>query len=167
MQKTGTTGRMLNTVFVLLLFCAFAGAMLTALLSGAGVYRSVNETMESQYTERTALAYLEAKLHHYDTADAVKLEPFADAAALALYEELDGVLYKTLIYHHDGYIKELFFEHGLFFRPEDGQKVLVAKDLQLSWAASNLLRLICISDDNREAELLVYLHSGEEVALYV
>lgn len=166
MRKTGTIGRMLNIVFVLLLFCAFALMMLMTLLSGAGVYQSVHENMEHQYEERTALAYLEAKLHHYDSVGAVQLEPFADTTALAFYEDVDDVRYKTLIYYHEGYIKELFFETGLLFQPEDGQRVLPASDLQFDWAAPNLLQLTCSTKDHTNAVLLVYLHSGEGVTYH-
>lgn len=156
----------LNTVFVLLLFCAFVMMMLMALLSGAGAYRSVQGHMEAQYTERTALSYLEAKLHHYDRVDGVQLEPFYDTMALTLYEDIDGVRYKTVIYQYDGYIRELFFEDGLTFRPEDGQIVIAAKALQCSWKQPNLLQLVCVAEDGAQTELLVYLHSGEEVELY-
>lgn len=157
---------MLNTVFVLLLFCVFALAVLMTLLSGAGAYQSLNENMEQQYTERTGLAYLEAKLRHYDENGAVQLESFADTTALALYEQVDGTQYKTLIYHHDGYIRELFFEDGLQFHPEDGQCVLEAQQITFQWKRQNLLQVACVAADGSAAELLVYLHGGEEVALY-
>lgn len=157
---------MLNTVFVLLLFCAFALTVLLTLLSGAGAYQSVQENMESQFTERTGLAYLEAKLHHYDSAGAVQIEPFGDTMALALYEEIEGVQYKTLIYHHEGFIKELFFEEGLCFQPDDGQSVLAVQDFTVCWKQQNLLQLVCISEDGTQAELTVYLHGGEEVTLH-
>ena len=166
MQKTGTTGRMLNTVLILLLFCAFALALLLALFNGAGVYRSIQSNMDSQYTERTALAYLEAKIHHYDTIGAVALEPFADTVALALYEEVDGVSYKTMIYSQEGYLKELFFEAALTVAPEAGQRVLAVKKMEFQQLEQNLLQLVCISPTGEQAMLLVYLHSGEEVMLH-
>ena len=157
---------MLNTVFVLLLFCVFAMAVLMTLLSGAGAYQSVHDNMENQYAERTGLAYVEAKLHHYDRMDAVRVEPFADTTALALYEQIDGKTYKTLIYYHDGYLKELFFEDGLVFQPADGQNVLEAEALIFNWKQPHLLQIICESDNGIQAETIVYLHSGEEVTLY-
>lgn len=166
MQRRGTTGRILNTVFVLLLFCVFTMTVVMALLSGAGAYQSIHRNMESQYTERTGPAYLEAKLHHYDKAGAVKLESFAGSTVLALYEQVDGREYKTLIYHHDGYIRELFFEDGLHLQPEDGQPVLMMQNILFAWKQPNLLQIVCIADDGVETELLVYLHGGEEVAFY-
>ncbi len=166
MQKTGTTGRMMNTVFMLLLFCVFATTVLMTLLSGAGAYQTVTDNMNQQYTERTCLSYLEAKVHHYDKMGMVKLEPFGDVVALALYEQIDDVQYKTLIYHHDGAVKELFFETGLKLQPQDGQTVLATKDLQFCWKQSNLLQLVCTAENNERIEVLVYLHGGEEVSLY-
>ena len=163
MQRIGAVGRIWNTVFVLLLFCVFTLAVGMTLTSGAGAYQSIQQHMEAQYVERTGPAYLETKLHHYDEAGAIQLEPFADRTALALYEEIDGSLYKTLIYHHDGYIKELFFEDGLVFEAEDGQRVLAAEGLLFSWKQPNLLQIVCTAQDGAETELMIYVHSGEEV----
>ena len=166
MQKTGTTGRMLNTVLILLLFCAFAMAMVLTLFSGTGVYRSIQEHMESQYTERTALAYLETKIHHYDTVGAVVLEPFAATTALVLYETVDGVLYKTVIYSHEGYLKELFSEAELMLTPEAGQRVIAVNNFEACFIAQDLLQLICTTPTGEQADLLVYLHSEGEVMHY-
>ncbi len=166
MGRTAVTSRIWNTVFVLLLFCAFTMAAAMALLSGAGAYQSMHDHMEHQYRERTGPAYLEAKIHHYDKAGAVQLEPFADSTALALYEQVDDRQYKTLIYYYDGYLRELFFEDGLQLQPEDGQPVLMMQDLSFAWKQPDLLQIICTTDDGTQTGLLVYLHGGEEVSLY-
>ncbi len=166
MQKTGTTGRMLNTVFVLLLFCVFATTVLMTLLSGVGAYQTVTDNMNQQYTERTCLSYLEAKVRHYDEVGRVNVEPFGDSVALVLYEQIEDTQYKTLIYHHDGAVRELFCETGLELQPQDGQSILATKDLQFCWKERNLLQLVCTAENNTQVEILVYLHGGEEVSLY-
>lgn len=167
MQRTGAISRILNTGFVMLLFCLFTMTVVMALLSGADAYQSMHRNMESQYTERTGLAYIEAKVHHYDKVGSVQVELFAGSPALALYEQSDGTKYKTLIYHHNGYIRELFFEDGLVLQPEDGQPVLMAQDLSFAWKQQNLMQIICTSAEGIQTEMLIYLHNGEEVALYV
>lgn len=166
MQRTGTTGRILNTVFVLLLFCVFTITVVMALLSGVGAYRSIHENMEEQYIARTGPAYLEAKLQHFDYADGVQLEAFAQCEALALYETVDGKQYKTLIYAHEGYLRELFFEDGLALKPEDGAPVLPIQDVTFAWKNANLLQIVYTALDGVETEQLVYLHGGEEVMLH-
>ncbi|MBO5430295.1 MAG: DUF4860 domain-containing protein [Peptococcaceae bacterium] len=163
MQRMEAAGRIWNTVFVLLLFCVFTLTVGLTLILGADAYQSIHQHMEAQYDERTGPAYLEAKVHHYDKAGAVQLEQFAGSTALALYEEIDGKVYKTLIYYYDGYIRELFFEDELAFQAEDGQRVLLAQDLSFHWAQTNLLQIVCTTAGSEEAALMVYLHSGEEV----
>ena len=157
----------MNMVFVLLLFCVFTAAVLVTLLVGANAYRSISDHMQQQYTERTCLAYIEAKIHHYDKCGRVVLEPFGDEMALALYEDLEGTVYKTLIYHHDGMIKELVFEEGLQHAPAAGQAIIKAQALRLYWAAENLLSMSYTADDGVQTVLAIYLHSGEEVPIYV
>ena len=62
----------------------------------------------------------------------VDVESFAGTDALVLYETFEETRYKTLIYYADGYVRELFFEDGLQFQPEDGQKIIPAQDLQVT-----------------------------------
>lgn len=166
MRKIRTANHTIDTVFVLMLFCVFTAAILTVLLAGANAYQAIADKMEEQYAERTCLSYLDAKIRHYDEIGMVDTEVFGDTNALALYEELDGIQYKTLVYYANGYVWELFFEDGLQFQPEDGQKIIPAKDLEVSWKAKDLLLLTCISEDERQEQLIVYLHSGKGVDSY-
>ena len=163
MRKIKAVNHTIDTVFVLALFCLFAAAVLMVLLSGANAYQQIAGNMESQYAERTCLAYLDAKVRHYDEAGTVAVETFDNRDALALYEEFDGVRYKTLIYYADGYVRELFFEDGLQFQPEDGQ-IVIAAGLQISKKTESLLQLVCTNEEGRKAQLFVHLRSekGED-----
>ena len=84
MRKIKAVNHTIDTVFVLALFCLFAAAVLMVLLAGANAYQQIADNMESQYAERTCLAYLDAKVRHYDEAGMVEVETFADHDALAL-----------------------------------------------------------------------------------
>ncbi len=161
MRKIKTVNHTVDTVFVLMLFCLFASAVLLVLLAGANAYQKIADNMESQYAERTCLAYLDAKIRHYDETGMVDVESFGGHDALALYEEFDGTRYKTLIYYADGFVRELFFEDGLEFQPEDGQVVVAAADLQVRKKTENLLQLTCVGEDGRREQLLAYLRSGK------
>lgn len=166
MRKIRTANHTIDTVFVLMLFCVFTAAVLTVLLAGANAYQVIANKMEEQYAERTCLSYLDAKIRHYDEIGMVGTETFGNTEALALYEELKDVRYKTLIYYADGYVWELFFEDGLQFQKEDGQKIVPAKDLRVEQKSNDLLLLTCTSEDGRQEQLIVYLHSGKGVDVY-
>ena len=104
--------------------------------------------------------YLEAK----EALEVVEM--LDECQALALYEEIEGVRYKTLIYCYDGYVRELFFEDGLQFHPADGQPVIAAQNLDVELAAGNLLRLTCVTKAGVQEEVLLYLRSVKGADVY-
>jgi hypothetical protein len=164
MRKIKTSNHVVDLVFLLALFCVFAATVLSVLMAGANVYQEIASKMEAQYTERTCLTYLDAKIRHYDEAGMVTVERFGEGNALALYEDYQGVRYKTLIYYADGYLRELYFEDGLEFQPEDGQAILAIDGLQIYQKTENLLQLVCTNDAGRQEQVLVYLRSGKGAA---
>lgn len=161
MRNIQASNRTIDIVFVLTLFCMFAASVLLVLLAGAGAYRNIAGQMEEQYTERTCLSYLDAKVRHYDCIDMVAVEPFGQENALVLYEEIGETRYKTVIYYADGYVRELFFEDGLEFQPGDGEIILPAQNLQVEWETESLLQIVCTGQDGLQEKLLVSLHSGK------
>lgn len=160
------TGYTADTVFVLVLLCVFAVSVLLVLLAGTGAYQDIAGKMEEQYEERTCISYLDAKIRHYDKAGMVSTEVFDGCEALALYEEVDGVRYKTLIYCYDGYVRELFFEEGLSFHPDDGQKIVPAESLKVTALAGNLIQLECTSETGNRETVTLYLRSGKGADYY-
>ena len=68
-------GHSIDTLFALVLFGLFAMLVLLVLMSGAGAYRGIEQSMQSHYDQRTALNYVAAKVRHYDAADCVSVEP--------------------------------------------------------------------------------------------
>ena len=166
MRKIRTVSHKVDTMFTLILFGVFAVSVLLVLLAGAGAYQDIAARMERQYEERTCLSYLDAKVRHYDAAGQVVVEMLDECQALALYEEIEGVRYKTLIYCYDGYVRELFFEDGLQFHPADGQPVIAAQNLDVELAAGNLLRLTCVTKAGVQEEVLLYLRSGKGADAY-
>lgn len=166
MRKLEQKSHTIDIVFVLALFCAFAATVLSVLLAGISAYQSIANNMSVQYNERTCLTYVDAKLRHYDERGMVSLRQFAGHDALALSEQVADVRYTTLIYYADGYVRELYFEDGLQFQPEDGEKIVAVQDLQITQMNEDLLRLVCVSADGRQEQLLVYLHSGKGADSY-
>ncbi len=160
------TGYTIDTMFVLVLLCVFAVSVLLVLLAGTGAYQDIAGKMEEQYKERTCLSYLDAKVRHYDKAGMVSAEMFDGCEALALYEEAEGVGYKTLIYCYDGYVRELFFEEGLSFQPDDGQTIVPAESLTVTVLAENLIQLECTGETGNRETLTIYLRSGKGADFY-
>lgn len=161
MRNQKTANGTIDILFLLTLFCVFAVAVLLVLTAGARSYQSVTEKMNSQYTERTGLAYVEAKLRHYDEIGGIATESFGNSEAIALRELIDGKTYKTLIYFYEDAIRELFFEDGMVFQPEDGETVIQAGGLSAQWKSDTLLEVTCRNTDGRIDRLLYYCHGKE------
>jgi len=98
-----------DSVFVLILVCAFAICSLFVILFGAQVYSGVRARSEENDTVRSGLMYLRSKVHAYDKPGAV--------SAGGLYEDSDvlmltgepfwGIFYNvTYIFYRDGALHE-------------------------------------------------------------
>lgn len=157
-------GHTVDVVFTLVLFCVFAASVMMALLSGAGVYKGVAETMAQSYEERTCLQYISAKIRHYNGDGGVFLGTFGENEALVLSEDIDGDLYNTYIYYYEGKVKELFADAELEFYPEDGFDIIEAQGISFEQTASNLIRIECTGASGNSAELLVNLRGAESEA---
>ena len=132
MVKKQTTKHHMDGLLVLLMFGVLAACVLSVLLTGAGAYRRLTERDDAAYDRRTAAQYVATRVRQADVLGGVFAEQFGDTDALVLTEEIDGALYETRIYYHDGYIRELFTEVGYEFLPEDGEKVLKAGGMTIS-----------------------------------
>jgi len=143
----------------LFLVCVFAAFLFFTLASGARIYKDVSAVMEEQYTSRTALGYVTAKLHQSDAAGCVSLGTLDDVPALVISEEYDGVEYKTFVYCWDGYITELFCPASESLLPSDGLQVIAAEELEFSMEG-NLVRIDCVTSAGA-ATAYVALVSGE------
>lgn len=155
-QKTSQT---IDVIFVLVLFCTFAAAILMVLLTGASSYKEIVATMEEHYEERTALSYIEAKVHHYDLDGAVAVGRYADRNGLRLQETVNGRSYSTWIYYYDGYVRELFCEDGLELMPDTGQKIIEAQSFIAEKIKDDLFRIVCTGKSGNQAELFLHIRS--------
>ena len=111
-----------DALFAFLLLIAFL--LFSLLLSGVGsvIYQKGTDSLNENYTTRTALAYLQEKLRQHDEADALSETTVGEQPALALAETKDGADYVTYIYYYDGALRELFTASSTPI-PETGSKI--------------------------------------------
>jgi hypothetical protein len=122
MNKT-VKNRRIDTIFVLIVFGIFAFSVLMVLMLGASIYRNMSEMSQEGQSERMVLSYIRTKVKNYDGADRVHVGDFSDIPALTIDEKLGDNVYQTLIYHHSGWLYELFTETPHYFVPEDGMSI--------------------------------------------
>lgn len=147
----------------LFLVCLFSASLFFALAAGARVYKSVSGVMAEQYTARTAIGYVTAKLHQSDKADGVALGTLDGVPALIISEAYDGVAYDTYVYCWDGYITELFCPASESLLPSDGLPVVACCDLDFS-RQGNLIRIDCVTDGGAETAYVSLVSGGEDAS---
>lgn len=149
-----------GTIAVLTLCCVFGATMLMSLAAGAMVYRNVAGRTERASGRRVGLTYITAKIRGFDGAGQVRVGDFGGQEAVFLRQELEGKPYETVLYVHDGALKELFFEEGLDMAPGDGQEVSAAQNLEVSKTEDGLIRLRFTAPDGTAETADIYLRSG-------
>lgn len=147
-----------ETLAALLTLTLLALCLLAVLLAGAGTCRRLTERGRASGDSRTAAQYLATRVRQADAAGTVSLEPFGTGNALVLEEA--GC--RTWVYCHDGWLRELFTAGEGTFAPEDGERLLEAESLALSWQAGCLTADIDVG--GLPETVVLYLRSGEEAA---
>lgn len=142
--------------------CIFGAALLLSLVTGAGVYRQVENRAERSAVRRVGLSYLAAKVHAHDTAGAVRVGQFGDGDALFLTEnasETGDTVYETVVYVCDGFLMELFRVQGAALEPGSGQRIMETRSLRVETEGA-LLRLYMTDANGVQQTADVYVRSG-------
>lgn len=160
-----------DVLFVLALFGVFTVSALMLVTVGADVYRHTVEDMDSNYETRTSVAYITEKIRQSDitlpkeySQQSIALGTLADTPALILTQDINGELYSTYLYLHDGYLKELFIKSGSY--PGEnalaaGQEIFPLEDLSMKQSASNLLSFQLTTLDGESHSFCVSLRSSQ------
>lgn len=144
----------------LLLFGVFAACLMLVLLTGAGSYQRLTQRDQLAYDRRTCVQYIAAKVRQSDRVGAVAVEPFGDAVALTLSEDIEGQEYVTRIYAYDGYLMELFSARDVMLEPEAGAQIMPVKELSVQLDDGRVL-LTCVDQAGVETELTLSLRCGK------
>ena len=118
-----------DVLFVLALFGVFTISALMLVTVGADVYRHTVEDMSRNYETRTSVAYITEKIRQNDVSlpeqyseQSISIGTLSDCPALTLTQDINGELYCTYLYLHDGYLKELLMGNKRTVHIEDKSK---------------------------------------------
>jgi len=132
--------RNIDTIFVLIVFSIFAISILMVLMLGASIYRNINDISHDGEFEHTALSYVWTKVKNFDNADSIYLGYFHGISALFIDEYFGGTHFRTAIFHHDGWLCEIFSQASLEFRPSDGIRIVRVDQLNFEPYIHDLIR---------------------------
>ena len=131
----------IDTVFVLIIFCIFAVSVLMVLMLGASIYQNMTEISREEQDERTVLSYIRTKVRNNDDNGRIFIGEFGGLPALIYEEQFDGRVFQTVIYHYNGWIRELFSEADLGFGPSDGIEIMQLDGIEFEELEDGLIRI--------------------------
>jgi hypothetical protein len=128
----------IDAAFVLLIFCVFAASVFLVLMLVGNIYQKINDTARTGQNERIALSYLRGKIRNGEN---IFIEEFHGLSAIAFEENIDGSIFITRIYSHDGWLRELFYQREENFLPQAGVRILRVGSLFFEEIENGLLRI--------------------------
>lgn len=156
----------LTALAPLLIFLIFTICILAVLLTGADIYKKISLRDQNSFQRRTTVQYLTTRIRQSDAEGMVfagdfNSEAFGDTGdTLFLKEEINGRIFFTRVYCHEGYLYELFSEAGLETSKQYGEKILKVNALNFT-IRGNLLYVEIIHADSETETLILQLHSKE------
>ena len=149
----------LNVIFVLIITGIFAITVFIVLIFGANTYTGIVKKSQIDYNQQICLSYITAKIHRGDATDLIYIDDFSNIPALYIEEIYDGISYLTVIYAYEGWVRELFFEKGLDFEPQNGTPLLEANKLSFSYHNDNLLSITFTDNQGKDDIIFVNIRS--------
>ena len=152
--------RSLSIVAALLVLSVFAVGILSVLLGGVNAYTRLTERSQAAFESRSAAQYLATKVRQLSGSEAVSVAPFGDGQALVIADEVEGDMYLTRIYCHEGWLMELYSAPGEFAL-EDGEKLLPMEHLELTLEGRQLTAVYTAEDGRQQTQALWIRGTGE------
>ncbi|MDR2570936.1 MAG: DUF4860 domain-containing protein [Oscillospiraceae bacterium] len=159
------SGRKMDTVIALVIFCVFSMSILLTIALSAGIYRNVNSISIERDQEHTSLAYIWSKVRSGDVADSINIVDFHGVAALRFYEEYGDRSFATTIYLHDGWLRELFREEGLSADLNDGTPVIESELFYLNLVWHEGRKLIKVTADTGDMFIFPRAQTGNPLSV--
>lgn len=162
MELEGKRSHVIDTLFVLCLLFLFIISAITVIIIGAGVYKKNVSAMSGNYSHRIACAYISEKIRQADVKGRIFTEELFGQTTLVMQDEVDGVLYNTYIYNHDGYLRELYARSGLKeLFPQSGQKILEISSFDITELNESCFKIRVTLDDGTVEDFLISKRSTD------
>lgn len=132
----------IDFAFALLLFCLFAMCSLVIIFIGSQVYSSTVDTLEQNYTQYTAIDYIQEKVRQNLSEGKIEIQNFDQYQVLCIHETYQQIPYTTYIYCDQGNLKELLISDEQPFEKERGETIMDVD--QISFQIQNTLLTITV-----------------------
>ncbi len=152
-------------LFSFLLLITFALFALVLAGTGALVYQNSIQSLDENYTSRTAVSYVAEKIRQYNSEGLISLSEVEGLPALKLSSDEDaGTAASTYIYFYDGHLCELLVRAETTPLAAMGTELVELSAFTMEPEGS-LLRVTALSPDGGELSLLIHPVDMEETIL--
>jgi len=117
-------GEQVGSAAALMVFCVFAMLAFSVIMLGAIAYKNIAGTSREGAAERTCLSYIWTSVKNRDGAENTFVGDFNGLPALYIEETLNDTVYHMVIYHYDGWVRELYAYAAYEFDPEAGSRII-------------------------------------------
>ncbi len=150
----------IDSIFVFALITLFAATAFVLVFIGAKQYRSVTDTMNENYEERTTASFLAEKIRQNDAADAITVVDLEGVPALTLRTTEGTNSYTTYIYYYENALRELVVTDASVYALSSGQAIMELQGFVPTLVSPSLLRAE-ITDTNGDTQVLYFtIHCG-------
>ncbi len=161
-MKQKQNRHIVDILFVIALFSIFVLSAIFLISIGAGIYSKTMSNMNSNFTSRTAVAYIVEKVHQSDTEGLVTVDEFDGCDAIVITSCVNDREYRTYLYEYKGMLKELMVRSDVTLTASAGQDILAVNAFVPAIRDDNLLTCELSMEDGEEYEFCVDLHSVPE-----
>ena len=109
-------------IMILLLFLGVSACALVA--AGYDSFNRMNKQQDEGLNTRVAMNYVSMRIRRSDTHGAVRIDDSEMGTYLTLSEVIEGEIYETRIYRHNGYLQESFVSADTPFEEEYGFEII-------------------------------------------
>lgn len=140
----------IDLLFPIALLLVLAVSALFFVILAANVYQKNVTWEESNYENRTCLAYVTEKIRQNDAGGGITIGTFDGESCLMLRQDFGGQSYVTYLYSYEGMLRELFVQEGVEMKASDGQKILEVNDFKVVEQEEGIFKISCTDENGTE-----------------
>lgn len=119
-------------LYAVVLLVIFASTLVTLILTSSRIYENTYKRDDETYKYQLCTQYLSNKIHQNQREDSFDIKKIDDNYGLIIKERIDGEKYETMIYFHEGWLKELFTWEGNELDLSSGEKIIELRKFNTS-----------------------------------
>ncbi len=156
MQQKQQQPHIVDIIFVLALFGAFAFSAVMLIIAGSTIYKNTLNNMQANFETRTSSSYISEKMRQ---GGEVEVFNGSESDILSVKKSVDDRLYATYLYCRDGYLCELYsaadseLTEGMLAA---GQRITELSSLKARLLGSDsLVEIVLKHDDGSQNRLIL------------